>query len=647
MSCGMTTGGFKGARVAAFEGRKARWMEEAISQSGGVPVIIPVMREAAAAQDQALAAFQELSQGQIQVIIFMTETGTRLFLQQILTQHEPDEIVFVLQKSLVVSRGIKPAQALRQQGITVDEIVPEPSTWNEILEVLDESRRGVDIAGKTILLQESGMPHPVLLKALNERGARVKTLSLYQWELPENLEPVHAAIREIIAENIPVCFFTNSTQARHLFKAAEISGQSRDLQRALRKILVASLGPSTSAALREEGIEPDFQASHPKLESLIAETAKDLESLLEQKWQGAEARISAPVEMPAGNRKDITAQSIFLCACRGEKTPYTPVWLMRQAGRYMKEYRALRDKVSFMEMCKNPELAAEVTITALEKIRADAAIIFSDILVVLEPMGLGLEFVKGDGPVIHHQIRSGQDIDLLREIEPEESLGFVFDALRLTRANLRPEIPLIGFCGAPFTLASYIIEGGSSKSFAKTKTFMYTDPGAWHALMEKLSRGLILYLRGQIAAGADALQMFDSWIGCLSPADYREFVLPHSKKILEAVKGQVPLIHFGTGTGPFLRDFAGAGSEVVGFDFRVDLEAAWNEIGTRYRVQGNLDPVVLLGSREFLRQRTTEILRQAGQRPGHIFNLGHGILPNTSVDQVIALIDMVREISGR
>lgn len=644
MSCGMTTGGFKGARVAAFEGRKARWMEEAIAQYGGVPVIIPVMREAAFAPDQALAAFQELSRGQIQVIIFMTETGTRLFLQQILSQHEPDEMIPVFQKTLVVSRGIKPAQALRQQGITVDEVVPEPATWNEILEVLDESRRGVELSGKTVLLLESGTPHPVLTQALSGRGASVKTLSLYQWELPENLQPLNGFIQDIIAENIPVCFFTNSTQARHLFKAAELSGKNQELRLALKKTLLVSLGPSTSAALREEGIEPDFQASHPTLESLIMETAKDLDGLLERKWREPGQVTVVKTEIP-GNRKDITAQSVFLRACRGEKTPYTPVWLMRQAGRYMKEYRALRDKVSFMEMCKNPELAAEVTITALERIRADAAIIFSDILVVLEPMGLGLEFVKGDGPVIHQQIQTRKDIDALREIEPADSLRFVYDALRLTRARLRPEIPLIGFCGAPFTLASYIIEGGSSKNFAKTKTFMYTDSGAWHALMEKLSRGLILYLRGQIEAGADALQMFDSWIGCLNPADYREFVLPYSKKIIEAVKGQVPMIHFGTGTGPFLRDFASAGSEVVGFDFRVDLGAAWNEIGAHYRVQGNLDPVTLLGSREFLRQRTADILRQAGGRPGHIFNLGHGILPNTSVDQVIALIDMVREMS--
>ena len=239
-------------------------------------------------------------------------------------------------------------------------------------------------------------------------------------------------------------------------------------------------------------------------------------------------------------------------ACRRETVPYTPVWLMRQAGRYMKEYREVRARTSFLELCKTPSLAAEVTVTAAERLNVDAAIIFADILLILEPMGIDLEFAHGEGPVIHNPVRSPQDVDRLREVEDVDSLSFVFEAIRLTRAELKPNLPLIGFSGAPFTLASYMTEGAGSKNYVHTKTLMYSDPSAWHSMMSLIARGLSKYLNAQIDAGAQAVQLFDSWVGCLSVDDYREFVLPHTRAVIENVRPGVPVIHFGTGTASLL-----------------------------------------------------------------------------------------------
>jgi uroporphyrinogen decarboxylase len=334
----------------------------------------------------------------------------------------------------------------------------------------------------------------------------------------------------------------------------------------------------------------------------------------------------------------------FLRACRQEPTPYTPVWLMRQAGRYMQEYRQVRARVSFLELCKTPDLAAEVTVTAAERLGVDAAIIFADILLILEPMGIHLEFVAGDGPVLHNPLRNAADVKQLREVDPEESLAFVMQAITTTREGLKPDIPLIGFAGAPFTLASYMLEGGASRTYIHTKTFMYTNAEAWHTLMALLSRNLVRYLNGQIAAGAQAVQLFDSWVGNLCPDDYRTFVLPHSRSIIANLTPGVPVLHFGTGTSTLLELMREAGGDVIGVDFRVELDHAWQRLGA-VGIQGNLDPVVLYTDRAYVRQRVARILRQAGGRPGHIFNLGHGILPTTPVDNVVALVDYVHTMS--
>ena len=350
------------------------------------------------------------------------------------------------------------------------------------------------------------------------------------------------------------------------------------------------------------------------------------------------------------NRPPLTQSlenSVFMKACRREGVAYTPIWLMRQAGRYMREYREVRAKTTFLELCKTPSLAAEVTVTAAERLGVDAAIIFADILLILEPMGIDLEFAEGEGPVIHNPVRNAADVQRLREVEDPGALSFVYEAIALTRRELKPDIPLIGFSGAPFTLASYMIEGGGSKNYVHAKRLMYDDSGAWHAMMSLIARALVKYLNAQIDAGAQAVQLFDSWVGCLSPDDYREFVLPHSRAVIEGVKPGVPVLHFGTGTAALLELMRKAGGDVIGLDWRVRLDEAWQRVGHDVAVMGNLDPVALFASKDALRSQAKRILEQAGGRPGHVFNLGHGILPQTPVENVIALVEMVHEMSLR
>jgi uroporphyrinogen decarboxylase len=313
----------------------------------------------------------------------------------------------------------------------------------------------------------------------------------------------------------------------------------------------------------------------------------------------------------------------------------------------MAEYRAIRSKVPFLELCKRPDLAAEVTVTAAEVLGVDAAILFADILLILEPLGFHLEFAKGEGPIIHNPVRTSNDVDRVRALEEITSLSFVPEAVRMIRSALSREIPLIGFAGAPFTLACYAIEGGGSRHYEQAKAFMYRDPARWHALLERLVSATALYLNAQVEAGAEALQVFDSWVGTLSPYDYSRFVQGHMASLFAQLDPRVPVIHFGTGTAMLLELQRTAGGGVIGLDWRVELEDAWRRLGNSVAVQGNLDPVVLLSSRTEIAHQTRRILEQAAGRPGHIFNLGHGILQETPVDNVRYLVDLVHEVSQR
>jgi uroporphyrinogen decarboxylase len=654
--------GFAGLRVVAFESRFSEEMAKLISRHGGVPRVAPSMAEVPLEENVRAFDFAEkLLRGELHLVVFMTGVGTRTLAGVLETRYPREKWVEALSKVTVIARGPKPVAALRNLGVPITMTVPEPNTWREILEAMDTSEKCPPLKGLNIAVQEYGVPNLEFIEGLKKRGGNVLQVPVYRWTLPVDSSPLQDAIHAMINGQCDVALFTNAMQVSHLFQVATQMNLAHILRRALSKIVVASVGPTCSQALREEFLDIDLEPQHPKMGQLVKEAADRSSELLRKKRGGIphaapfSSNSSSSIEVMSPEPVSATPEpslqrletSVFMRTCRRQPAEYTPIWLMRQAGRYMPEYREIRAKNSFLQLCKDSDLAAEVTVTAAHRLGVDAAIIFADILLVVEPMGLGLRFEKGDGPILDGLIRTSSDVQRLREVEPEDSLPFVFEAVRKARAGLRSDIPLIGFAGAPFTLASYIVEGGASKNYRHTKTLMYRDPGAWHAMMELISRSLTRYLNGQIAAGAQAVQLFDSWAGCLSAQDYCEFVLPHSRRVIEDITPGVPVIHFSTGTGGYLDLVRQAGGDVIGIDWRVDLAQAWQQVGYSLGIQGNLDPLVLFAEPVFIISRAKEILKKAEGRPGHIFNLGHGILPETPVDHVIALVDAVHEMSLR
>lgn len=347
------------------------------------------------------------------------------------------------------------------------------------------------------------------------------------------------------------------------------------------------------------------------------------------------------------NKKKKWEESPMMRAARCLPTDRVPIWLMRQAGRYMREYREIREKTSFLDLCKTPSLASEVMLCAVEKLGVDAGIIFSDLLLILEPMGFELEFHPEKGPVIHNPIRGCEDIARVMEIDDLSPLQYVFEVVSQTRAGLSEELPLIGFAGAPFTLAGYILEGGSSRDFLRTKSFMSTNTAAWHQLMVKISHSVAKYLNAQIEAGAQIVQIFDSWVGCLSEDDYRTYVMRHTRTVIELIRPGIPVIHFGTGNPALVPLMREAGGNVIGADWRISIDHAWEKIGYDRGIQGNLDPAVLLTDPDVIYRLVRRILDMTNRRSGHVFNLGHGVLPQTPVENAIALVQAVHELGRR
>ncbi len=644
---------FDGLKVTAFESRRAKEIEKLIRYHGGVARVAPSMREIPLSQStQALKFAKNLLAGEFDIVILMTGVGTRTLLKAVSTKYPEKEFIKALRKTTIVARGPKPVAALREMKLKPNVTVPEPNTWRDILITLDSE---LLLKGKRVAVQEYGIPNKEFISSLRKKGARVSAVPIYKWALPEDLQPLRDAIKSIKNSKEDITIFTSSQQIYHLFEIASQDGSQDELKEGFKKIVIASIGPTTSETLNRFGITADYEPDSPKMGNLIREVARAGKELVRKKRtalnNGVNTNSWRQVDMvwnkgSQKKRKDITKNSVFMKACRLEETDYTPVWLMRQAGRYMREYRELRSKVSFLQLCKTPELAAEVTLSAVDRLNVDAAIIFADILLIVEPLGVGLEFSKGEGPRIKRPVRSGKAVDRINDFDPQ-SLNYVYDALRITRRALDPNKALIGFAGAPFTVASYMIEGGGSRNYENTKGLMHRDPGAWHTMMEKLSIATAAYLNNQIKAGADVVQLFDSWVGCLSRDDYKEFVLPHMKKLISKIDKDAPVIHFGTGTGALLDLIKESGSQVIGLDWRVDLAKAWRQIGYDKAVQGNLDPVLLFSTPSEIRRHTKKILDKAKDRPGFIFNLGHGILPKTPVDNVLALIDFVHEYSNK
>jgi uroporphyrinogen decarboxylase len=617
-------------------------MAALVARQGGLPIVAPSLREVAReANAEALAFGQALLAGKVDVVVLLTGVGTRRLVAVLAERHPRTEIVAALARTTLVARGPKPVRALAELGLAPAVLVPEPNTWRDLLRALDAH---APVEGRRVAVQEYGVPNPALYDGLEERGAVVTPVPVYQWALPEDTGPLRRALADVVEGRADVVLFTNGAQVSHLMQVAQEEGRGRALRLALGRVAVCSVGPTTSEALREFGLPVDVEPEHPKMGHLVLAAAARARAVLAAKRAPAVESAASPPDDAARTRR--LDESPFLRACRRLPVPVTPIWLMRQAGRYMKEYRTLREQVDFLALCRRPDLAAEVTVNAVERLGVDAAILFSDLLVVAEPLGFPVRYTRGEGPVIERPLRRPADVDRVLETVPADTLAYVFEAVRKSRAALAPDVPLIGFAGAPFTLASYLIEGGGSRNHAHVKAFMYRDPGAWKALMERLVATLVPYLNGQIAAGAQAVQLFDSWVGALSPADYRAYVLPHSRALLRALTPGAPVIHFGTQTGALLEAMREAGGDVIGLDWRVGLAEAWARLG-EVAVQGNLDPVVLHGPPEVIRAQACRILDEAAGRPGHVFNLGHGILPGTPVDHVRLLVDTVHELSAR
>ncbi len=642
--------GFDGLTVVAFESRMAEPMATLIARYGGRPVNAPSLREVPLSENhEALAFAERLLQGAFDVVILLTGVGTRTLVEAVATRYPRQAFLDALASATLVVRGPKPVAVLQQLGIRRLVAVPEPNTWREVLATLD---REVLVRGKRVAVQEYGVPNWELVRGLEERGVEVTRVPVYRWALPDDTSPLREAVRMVAEGQVDVLLFTNAAQVESVLRVAGEEGVEEAFRSALDGVVVASIGPTCSEALKEQGIAVDLEPSHSKMAQLVKEAAECSGELLRVKRGAGDAAVRVDVvsrETPlgaacGGQRDDALQSSLLMKACRREPTEYTPVWIMRQAGRYMPEYRKVRRKVSLLQLCKTPELAAEVTVTAATRLGVDAAIIFSDLLLLVEAMGVEVVFTKEEGPAIRQPIRGAGDVERLRPRDPEEALGYALEAIRLTRASLPADMPLIGFVGAPFTLASYLIEGGSSRTFQRTKVMMYRHPGTWHALMERLATAAARYLNAQIVAGVQVAQLFDSWVGCLSPSDYQHYVLPHVQRLIGGVTPGVPLIHFGVDTGSLLELMRQAGGQVIGLDWRVELDQAWARL-PGVGVQGNLDPMVLLAEPPMIREQARRILDQAGGRPGHIFNLGHGILPRTPVEHAIELVRAVHELS--
>lgn len=636
------TADFHQLRVVAFESRRAAELTRMITKFNGKPFVSPSMREIPIDQNKVAVDFaHRVLTGEINCVIFLTGVGFKYLLEAVSKEIDQQRFLDTLSDITTICRGPKPVAAMNEFGLKPTLKVPEPNTWRDLLKTIDEN---ISIASQVVGVQEYGIENKSLIAGLEARGAEVYQVPVYKWGLPENTALLLENVHRLVKRECDVALFTSANQVINLLAVADEENRTEELLAGLRSCVVVSIGPTTSDMLRSKNVVVDLEPEHPKMGHLVAHAAEQAGSLLERKQKVQIAmKSNEPLTL---DESAAWYQGPFMKACRGEPTDVTPIWMMRQAGRYMQEYRDVRAKTTFLELCKNPSLCSEVMCTAVERLGVDAAIIFSDLLPILEPMGMDLEFAKGEGPVIHNPIRETKDVDRLLELESVDSLDFVMETVRQTRDDLPVDIPLIGFTGAPFTLASYAIEGGSSKSYIHTKTIMYRDESAWKEIMLRFVRSITQYANAQIAAGAQVIQLFDSWVGCLGPDDYRKYVLPYVQAIIHGITPGVPVINFGTGNPQLMKLYAEGGSQVVGADWRISLSDAWDEIGHDKSIQGNLDPLVLLGDRPMIKQRAKQVLDEAAGRPGHIFNLGHGIVPQTPVDNAIALVDFVHELSS-
>lgn len=576
--------------------------------------------------------------GGVDLVVFLSRAGVRRLLDVVAKSVDRQRFLNGLSDIGVLAANEQVAKTLRECGVE-PRIVSERRSWRELLMFLDQN---YSLANLNVAVEQFTDTRQISA-GLESRGCAVIPIPIF--ENPDPDEAQQLAFEEMLASLRDDRFeliLINDVADAHYFLCRAGQESLRSLSNWLAKPVVVVGGDEARTFLLSNKLHNDFCV-------LAADAEQSLAARIQSAYDaGRRNRIRY---LPAGQNVASQAgkwdEGPFMKACRGEPTDVTPIWMMRQAGRYMQEYRDVRAGVSFLELCANPSLCSEVMCTAVEKLGVDAAIIFSDLLPILVPMGCDLEFTKGDGPVIHNPVREVSDLDRIQALESLDELEFVMETVRQTRKDLPEHLPLIGFAGAPFTLASYMIEGGASRNYANTKRLMHADQGAWHELMTRLADSISLYLNGQVSAGAQCLQLFDSWAGCLSYEDYRLFVLPYVKQIIDRIPFHVPVINFATGNPALLPLLADTRARVIGIDWRIRLDDAWQTVGFDRSVQGNLDPTILLTDPEYIRSTAKNVLEQAAGRDGHIFNLGHGILPMTPVENAIALVDAVHELSAK
>ncbi len=622
---------FNNLTVAAFESLMAKEMENLILLHGGKPLIAPAMREMHPEENkESYVFFERLREGHFDILILVSGIGTRALFQALETQFPQSHITKTFKRCILVACDSQIPSILSEYGLKAAITLPGQTTWRDIPAAL------VDLTDKRVAVQEFGFTNRELLESLRELGAQeVESVPINLWALPDNTKPLAQLIESILKGKVAIALFTSGYQVHNLVQLAESLGRLEPLMEAFTRLVVGSVGTSVTDILQGHGFTVDFEPEQHNMDFLVREAARKGPELHQFK-----SSFTLPVSS-APKKAFQLPDNLFLKACRRERTFRTPVWIMRQAGRYLPEYRKIRSKVSFLELCKTPELAAEAAVSAQEALGVDAAILFADILLIAEPLGFQLEFPEKGGPVIRNPFGGAAGLKRLREVDGNGDLGYVMEAVRLIRSRLKPGIPLIGFAGAPFTVASYLLEGGASKDFSRTRAVLGEDISVWDEFMVRIVKATVSYLNAQVEAGAQALQLFDSWVGILTPDEYKRWVLPFLQILTSGLKKGVPLIYFGVHTEPFFPDILKTGATVIGLDSHVDLGKAWKQLGD-VAIQGNLDPNILLTDPDKVRKETEKILQKAGGRPGHIFNLGHGILPETPLENVRTMIDTVK-----
>jgi uroporphyrinogen decarboxylase len=638
---------FCDSSFASFSGPDSSSLQKAFGEAGSQLSVFDLDGRSKSSQIADFA--NRILTGDFDIVVFVSGAGTRAIIESALRLVPRQRFLDGISDIKTIAGSVAAANVLRQFDVAIsvdasanqtDELL---ASWRAMLIAIDGQG---SVVNQNVAIEKSS-DSTGLFSGLESRGARLTPLLPFETGVIKNPSVAIDLFERIDAGEFHGLLFSDPALTAKFIALAGKFGRVRLTKHLLDDHLVITHGTSNedcSELLRAYGFPVDYQADAPTPNDLVTELADNFQSIQKQK-RIIRVNMSGPATSPSDPQAP-WYNNPFMKACRGEPTDVTPIWMMRQAGRYMAEYREVRDKVSFLELCANPQLCSEVMCTAVSRLGVDAAIIFSDLLPILVPMGSDLEFVKGDGPVIHNPVRTNEDIDRIKPLESNEPLQFVMDTVRQTRNDLPADMPLIGFSGAPFTLASYMIEGGSSRNYHNTKKIMYGDPAAWQVIMQKLTDSISLYIAGQVEAGAQCIQLFDSWAGCLSYEDYKQYVHPYVKSIIASVPSAVPVINFATGNPALLSLLADTAAAVVGIDWRVRLDRAWETVGHDRAVQGNLDPTVLLTDPKEIRRQAKIVLDQAGGRAGHIFNLGHGILPMTPVDNAIALVDAVHELSA-